>query len=248
MNHNLKSLLENPTNVQNLLINGTIYGLHFRKTNSSYSNIINLGIIDKDTLDNDIDHIYVPLGYENIEETENETSRKLYIDKISLSFQDSSINNSNISTAKLINFQQFPNNLNNDIILSIIEDNDVELTNISININEKQTFYIKLSINSSYSGPIKRLLIFTFDIIDDINILVTKKVTITMGVLLIGTIITNQINKLSNIDCLQLNNINNIITINNNDNNNNNDGSKIASINARSFNPMCNINLFDKEV
>ena len=115
------------------------------------SNIINFGIIDKDKLDDDHDHIYVPSGYETIEETENK--RKLYINNITLSFQESLNYNSNISIAKLINFQQFPSNVNNDVILSLIKDNDsnefeFEFTNISICMNEVLSFQIKLSISS----------------------------------------------------------------------------------------------------
>ena len=121
MYQNLKSLLENPNNIQNLLCNGAKYGLNFKNTVNT-SNIINFGIIDKDKLDDDHDHIYVPSGYETIEETENK--RKLYLNNMTLSFQESLNYNSNISIAKLINFQQFPSNVNNDVILSLIKDND----------------------------------------------------------------------------------------------------------------------------
>lgn len=288
----IKSIIQSPSDVQNLLSIGTHYGLRvnkihtagntkFRsphkngslltnldgsitrnemmidgsKTNSMSrsDHVIHLGRINLDQLSND--SIYdddVPRGYENnlgdnyLPSSSNSNSgihavrqHKIHYECLLLSFVEC-LNNTKQSILTLHHHQFLPDNSDqNDVNLSIYEDDHYQdrLTSLQLGTDESQRLYMKLTINQQYSGQFKRLLLLHVNIKDQSNMLVSKQTAITFGVMIVGVVISNQVDKSLMINSKAFRVEESLIS-----------KTSLLSIDAKVFKPIPSLKLFDQQV
>lgn len=276
----IKSIIQSPSDVQNLLSIGTHYGLRVNKihtvgntkvrsphkhdsllTNrddtitrsiSRSDHIIHLGRINLDQLAND--SIYdddVPRGYENNLSDNSRTSNnidsgihaarhhKIHHECLMISFMEC-LNTTKQSILTLHHHQFLPDNSDhNDVNLSIYDDDHYQhrLSSLQLGTDESQRLYMKLTIKQKYSGQFKRLLLLHVSIKDQSNILVSKQTTITFGVMIVGVVISNQVDKSLMINS-KAHRVDGSLT----------SKTSILSIDAKVFKPIPSLKLFDQQV
>lgn len=288
----IKSIIQSPSDVQNLLSIGTHYGLRVnkihtvgndakvrsphkhdslltnrediitrnemmidtsRKSNMSRADhVIHLGRINLDQLKND--SIYdddVPIGYENDLADNSRTSNninsgihaarqyKIHYECLLLSFIEC-LNNTKQSILTLHHHQFLPDNSDhNDVNLSIYEDDHYQdqLTALQLGTDESQRLYMKLTIKQQYSGQFKRLLLLHVSIKDQSNMLVSKQTTITFGIMIVGVVISNQVDKSLMINS-KVHRVEGSLT----------SKTSLLSIDAKVFKPIPSLKLFDQQV
>jgi len=221
---------------------------------SRSDHVIHLGRINLDQLAHD--SIYdneVPRGYED----DHPDKPRSYINDISsgihaarehktlhecllLSFMECLHNTTNQSILTLHHHQFLPDNSDhNDINLYIYEDDHYQgpLTSLQLGANESQVIYLKLKIKQQYSGQFKRLLLLHVSIKDQSNILVSKQTTLTLGIMLVGVVVSNQVDKSVMINS-KVHRVEGSLT------------SKTSplSIDAKVFKPIPSLKLFDQQV
>lgn len=278
----IKSIIQSPSDVQNLLSIGTHYGLRVNKihtvgntkvrsphkhdsqsllTNrddtitrsiSRSDHVIHLGRINLDQLVND--SIYdddVPRGYENNLSDNSRTSNnidsgihtarhhKIHHECLMLSFMEC-LNTTKQSILTLHHHQFLPDNSDhNDVNLSIYDDDHYQhrLSSLQLGTDESQRLYMKLTIKQKYSGQFKRLLLLHVSIKDQSNILVSKQTTITFGVMIVGVVISNQVDKSLMINS-KAHRVDGSLT----------SKTSLLSIDAKVFKPIPSLKLFDQQV
>jgi len=176
---------------------------------SRSDHVIHLGRINLDQLAHD--SIYdneVPRGYhpDKPRSYNNDISSGIHAARqhktlhecLLLSFKECLHNTTNQSILTLHHHQFLPDNSDhNDINLYIYEDDHYQgpLTSLQLGANESQVIYLKLKIKQQYSGQFKRLLLLHVSIKDQSNILVSKQTTLTLGIMLVGVVVSNQVDK-----------------------------------------------------
>ena len=249
----IKSIIQSPSDVQNLLSIGSKYGVAVgkihkangshqtttstRKSSSTRSdNVINLGKINLDLLNHD--NVYddiVPLGYEDYHSDSNKNTNsntldyKTYHESLQLSFMDS-MNTTKQSILTLQHHQFLPDNSHhNDVNLSIYEDDHYRdrLLTLQLKADDSQELYLKLTIKHQYSGLFKRLLLLNVNIADQSNKLVSKQTNLTLGVMITGLVVSNLVDK-----SLMLSN----------------NKANSLSIEAKIFKPIPSLKMFDQQV
>lgn len=111
-------------------------------------------------------------------------------------------------------------------------DNDKSLCNMVLSIGEEATCYITFEIHPKFSGFLKRLLILTFDVTEEIDLLVRRSTSVTMGVMILGNITPRGLDK-----GLKMGPLSSKIT-----------ALPTLSIDAKAFAPISDITMFDTPV
>lgn len=187
---NVRALIKNTIHSKALLECGGMYGLHVKKTSSkkSYINVIDLGPIIHDNLQTIAPD--TPLCYEK------HINFKRLKESITISFKETNQFCSN-AVATLIGFQILPENAANKPVLSFQkhEAYDLDPNTLRMRIGEDTQFYLQIDMDYSFSGQLKRLIVFKFEIAEELGVLTHRTTNFTMGVVVLGSVLPRGIDK-----------------------------------------------------
>ena len=192
MDVNLHTVLKSHVHSQALLKVGENYGFSFRRcsgqSGEGHGSIINLGSIPHEDLD--VAPSNAPRGYEE----KDGGSRTCLIEPISLYFLPSKHFTFG-SVARLRGLEVFPRNNKSGIELSFVMDGGDPLNKLEVTLGSEFSFYLQFTMPGTFSGHLKRLILFTFEVSESVQLLVSKTTTLTMGVVILGSIIPRGVDR-----------------------------------------------------
>lgn len=192
MDVNLHTVLKSHVHSKALLKVGETYGFSFRRASTQaaevHGGIVNLGSIPYEDLE--VACSTAPRGYEE-KVIEN---RNCLVEPIQLEFQSSKHFKFG-SVARLIGQEVFPRNNKNGIELSLLTNDGDSLDTLEVFLGDEFTFNLQFTMPATFSGHLKRLIVFTFEVSETVELLVSKTTILKMGVMVLGNIIPRGVDR-----------------------------------------------------
>ncbi|KAJ1425191.1 hypothetical protein B484DRAFT_92888 [Ochromonadaceae sp. CCMP2298] len=191
---NLRSILRNPGHLKALMSCGPEYGIHLSRTaerkghRNNHDNVINLGSIPQETVP--IVQADVPVGYE-----EEVRVTRQWREPVTLSFRANvGFLPSSNAVAELAAFQVLPENGPDKPRLTFVIDSSDG--SVRLRVGEALQLSFHIDMEGGFTGQLKRVLAFTFDVTDSRPpFLVSVRTRVTLGVLLLGAVVPQHVDR-----------------------------------------------------
>jgi hypothetical protein len=218
----IHTLLKSHDNAKALLTVGPSFGLQFWKAGPAGSNnVINLGAIPNQSLETVL--LEVPHGYEDEEELFLRLAEPL-----TLSFQPTEKFKGS-ATATIRSLDIFPKN--NAFLPTMTIECEGDSGDLKLPIGGEITFQMEIRMTPEFCGQLKRLLVLRIEVEERTSLLITQKIELIVGALIIGSVLPKGIDK-----AVQLKETGpNALTTD----------TAALSVDARPFAPIAAISMFD---